>query len=102
MNLIVLAASFTEIRPALIFWTLLTFAIVAIVLRWKAWGPILALVDEREKQIQNWSRAKRLALVEQRWDDLHELARCRARRPHETRTGGLDTGSTSAPPGSTT
>ena len=53
MNTIVLAASLTEIRPALIFWTLLTFAIVAIVLRWKAWGPILALVDEREKQIQN-------------------------------------------------
>ncbi len=53
MNLIVLAANFTEIRPALIFWTLVTFAFVAIVLRWKAWGPILALVDEREKQIQN-------------------------------------------------
>ncbi|MGA9526073.1 MAG: F0F1 ATP synthase subunit B [Myxococcaceae bacterium] len=53
MNLIVLAASFTEIRPALIFWTLVTFAFVALVLRWKAWGPILSLVDEREKQIQN-------------------------------------------------
>ena len=48
-----LAASFMEIRPALIFWTLITFAIVAVVLRWKAWGPILSLVDEREKQIRN-------------------------------------------------
>ncbi len=38
----------------------------------------------REKQIQNWSRAKRLALIEQRWDDLHELARKRGKR-------GLDT-----------
>lgn len=53
MNLTLLAASFTEIRPALIFWTLLTFGIVALVLRWKAWGPILALVDEREKQLHN-------------------------------------------------
>ena len=48
-----LAASFMEIRPALIFWTLITFTIVAVVLRWKAWGPILSLVDEREKQIRN-------------------------------------------------
>ena len=34
----------------------------------------------REKQVQNWSRAKRLALIDQRWDDLPDLARCRARR----------------------
>lgn len=53
MHFTLLAASLTEIRPALIFWTLITFGIVALVLRWKAWGPILALVDEREKQIQN-------------------------------------------------
>jgi F-type H+-transporting ATPase subunit b len=52
MNLVLLAASFTEIRPGLIFWTLITFGIVALVLRWKAWGPILSLVEEREKQIQ--------------------------------------------------
>ncbi len=57
----------------------------------------------REKQIQNWSRAKRLALIEQRWDDLHEFARCRAWRPSSRGTSdGLDTGSASAPPGSTT
>jgi F-type H+-transporting ATPase subunit b len=47
----VLAASFLEVRPGLIFWTLITFVLVFFVLRWKAWGPILALVDEREKQI---------------------------------------------------
>jgi F-type H+-transporting ATPase subunit b len=47
----VLAASFLEVRPGLIFWTLITFALVLVVLRWKAWGPILALVEEREKQI---------------------------------------------------
>jgi F-type H+-transporting ATPase subunit b len=52
MSLTLLAASFTEIRPGLIFWTLITFAVVFIVLRWKAWGPILAAVDEREKQIR--------------------------------------------------
>ncbi len=40
-----------EIRPGLIFWTIITFIIVAIVLRATAWKPILQLVSEREKQI---------------------------------------------------
>jgi F-type H+-transporting ATPase subunit b len=47
------ASSLIEIRPGLIIWTLVTFFLVAVVLRWKAWGPILGLVEEREKQIQN-------------------------------------------------
>jgi putative endonuclease len=33
-----------------------------------------------EKQVQGWSRAKRQALVEERWGDLPELAR----RPRRT------------------
>jgi F-type H+-transporting ATPase subunit b len=49
----VLAANFLQVRPGLIFWTLITFAIVLVVLRMKAWGPILSLVEEREKQITN-------------------------------------------------
>ena len=53
MRLLLLAASFTELRPGLIFWTILTFVIVAFVLRAKAWKPILDLVAEREKQIHN-------------------------------------------------
>lgn len=47
------ASALIEIRPGLIFWTLVTFFLVALVLRWKAWGPILGLVEEREKQIKN-------------------------------------------------
>lgn len=47
----VLAAGFLDVRSGLIFWTIITFVLVFFVLRWKAWGPILALVDEREKQI---------------------------------------------------
>jgi putative endonuclease len=34
-----------------------------------------------EKQIQNWSRAKRIALIEGRFEDLPALARGRNRRP---------------------
>jgi len=39
----------------------------------------------REKQIQGWSRAKRWALIEQRWDDLHDLSRKRGRGSRPTR-----------------
>ena len=50
--LIVGAGGFTEVRPGLIFWTLVTFIVVALVLRAKAWKPILALVAERESTIR--------------------------------------------------
>ncbi|MBI3133378.1 MAG: GIY-YIG nuclease family protein [Bacteroidetes bacterium] len=30
----------------------------------------------REKQVQNWSHKKKLALIENRFNDLHYLARC--------------------------
>jgi len=54
MSFLLLAtSSFLEIRPGLIFWTLVTFIILAIVLRAKVWKPILDLADEREKQITN-------------------------------------------------
>jgi len=36
----------------------------------------------REKQIQNWSRAKRVALIQQRYGDLPELAPGRWRSRH--------------------
>ena len=53
MNALLFASGFTDIRPGLIFWTLVTFILVALVLRAKAWKPILDLVSEREKQIHN-------------------------------------------------
>ena len=53
MNTLLLASSFIDVRPGLIFWTLVTFIIVAIILRSRAWKPILNLVEEREKQIAN-------------------------------------------------
>ena len=37
----------------------------------------------REKQIQNWSRRKRLALIDQRYADLPALARKDFSRRHE-------------------
>src|SRR6187549_3550318 len=45
--------SLTDVQPGLIFWTLVTFIIVAFVLRRVAWAPLLDAVNEREKQIQS-------------------------------------------------
>ena len=41
----------------------------------------IGLAFAREKQIQNWGRAKRIALIEGRLDDLSALARGRSGRP---------------------
>lgn len=48
-----------------------------------AWAGEFTRIDEAylfEKQVQGWSRAKRLALIEGRFDDLPGLA-SRPRRP---------------------
>ena len=53
MNVLVLASTFTDVKPGLIIWTWITFIIVAIILRKYAWGPLLSAVDSREKNILN-------------------------------------------------
>jgi len=45
-------ASFLDVEPGLVFWTLVTFICLAVLLRWKAWGPILHAIEDREKRIQ--------------------------------------------------
>jgi F-type H+-transporting ATPase subunit b len=49
----VLGASLTQVNPGLTFWTIITFLVVFVVLRWKAWGPIMQMVEQREKAIQD-------------------------------------------------
>jgi F-type H+-transporting ATPase subunit b len=51
MPILLAASSLVDVRPGLIFWTLVTFILVALLLRRVAWGPILKVVDEREKTI---------------------------------------------------
>ena len=53
MPLLLAESSFLEVKPGLIFWTLVTFAVAAFVLYRVAWGPLLARVDKREKAIQD-------------------------------------------------
>jgi putative endonuclease len=49
------------------------------------WAAEFNRVDDAyafEKQVQGWGRAKRIALIEGRLDDLPGLARGRSRKPH--------------------
>lgn len=52
-GLALLGASLIEVNPGLIFWTIVTFLVVMILLRWKAWGPIMGFVKDREKAIED-------------------------------------------------
>src|SRR5438270_9279097 len=47
----VVAASLTDVNFALSFWTAVTFAILIVVLGKFAWGPILQMIETREKSI---------------------------------------------------
>ena len=51
MPIVLAASNLVDVRPGLIFWTLVTFFLVALLLRRVAWGPILKVVDDREKTI---------------------------------------------------
>src|SRR5216684_1465434 len=45
------AAGLTDINVALVVWTTVTFALLIVVLGKFAWGPILQMIETREKTI---------------------------------------------------
>src|SRR5213080_3945814 len=45
------AAALTDINAALVVWTTVTFALLIVVLGKFAWGPILQMIETREKTI---------------------------------------------------
>ena len=38
--------------PGLFMWTIVTFFIVLAILKWKAWGPLINVLDKREEDIR--------------------------------------------------
>ncbi|MGE3166845.1 MAG: F0F1 ATP synthase subunit B [Planctomycetota bacterium] len=42
-----------EIAASTVLWTLVVFAIVAVILKAKAWGPLIKALDEREQRIRD-------------------------------------------------
>jgi len=49
----VLAAGIMDLRPGLTLWTAITFVLLVIVLGRFAWGPIIRMLDERERTIRD-------------------------------------------------
>lgn len=47
------AGKLTDVSPGLIIWTLVTFFLLMLLLRWKAWGPILQTIEAREQRIRD-------------------------------------------------
>ena len=58
------AGSLTDINFALSFWTAITFGLLIIVLGKFAWGPILAMIETREKTIGDAIESAKLARAE--------------------------------------
>ena len=48
-----LAAGIMDLRPGLTIWTALTFLLLLVVLSKFAWGPIVKMLDERERTIRD-------------------------------------------------
>ena len=48
----VVAAGIMDLRPGLTIWTAITFLLLVVVLSKFAWGPIVRMLDERERTIR--------------------------------------------------
>jgi F-type H+-transporting ATPase subunit b len=49
---VALAAGIMDLRPGLTIWTAITFLLLVVVLSKFAWGPIVRMLDERERTIR--------------------------------------------------
>jgi F-type H+-transporting ATPase subunit b len=49
----VLAAGIMDLRPGLTIWTAITFLLLVVLLSKFAWGPIVKMLDERERTIRD-------------------------------------------------
>src|SRR5512143_2700812 len=77
----VLAAGIMDLNPGLTLWTVITFLILILVLAKVAWGPIVRMLDERERTIRDAidqakkERAEAERLLAQQKDSLAQARR---------------------------
>ncbi|MFH1571677.1 MAG: F0F1 ATP synthase subunit B [Gemmatimonadota bacterium] len=57
-------ASLMDPHGGVILWTVITFLLVLLILRWKVWRPVLAALDERERRIAEALAGAQLAQEE--------------------------------------
>lgn len=78
------APSIMQVEPGLIIWTIVTFVVLMVVLRFTAWGPLLKALAAREARIRTaiegaeaarQQSEERLAQLEQRLQQANEEAR---------------------------
>ncbi len=63
---LLIAAGLLSPNVGLMFWITLTFLLVILLMRWKAWGPITSALAERERRIDESIRSAEKALEEAR------------------------------------
>ena len=64
----------------LFFWAVITFLIVFVILRWKAWGPLMDVLDAREKQIQeSLNKAEKMIQEQESSAEANEALLAQAR-----------------------
>ena len=67
--------------PGLFIWTVITFLIVLIILRWKAWGPLMETLDSRARQIEeSLSKAEKQAAEAEQLAEKNEKILNNARK----------------------
>ena len=71
--------------PGLFMWTIVTFLIVLMLLKWKAWGPLMSVLDKRAEDIKNAlsaaDRAKKDAeKASQDYEELVQKAHAEAKQ----------------------
>ncbi len=80
--------SIMDIHPGLTFWTLVTFIVVALVLRKTAWKPIVNMIDERERTIRETidsARRERAEAERLLAEQKEEIAKVRREAAEATR-----------------
>ena len=62
-------------NTGLTLWTIVTFLVLLVVLRWKAWGPLMDTLEDRAKQIEeSLSKAEKVtAEAEQQAEKNEEI-----------------------------
>ena len=71
--------------PGIFLWTIVTFFIVLIILKAKAWGPLMDALDKREAEIKNSLEAadkarKEADAVSQEYDEMVKKAQIEAHK----------------------
>ena len=69
----------------LFFWAVITFLLVFVILRWKAWGPLMEALDQRALQIKNsLNKAEQMIQEQEKSAQENEAILVQAREEAQT------------------